>query len=106
MLPYQGIYAFPDVLLPNLYKRSKTLYVAWRTYCHILGSVVLVYGSHLLALITGYTVPFYIFLLLVVWMTYQEFYLHPKRYKQKLWKGILDWFSWILPFTFYFYLLL
>lgn len=34
-------------------------------------------------------------------LTYQEFYLHPRRYGQQVKKGILDWSFWVLPMLVY-----
>lgn len=34
-------------------------------------------------------------------LTYQEFYLHPKKYKQLTQKGILDWMTWVVPMVMY-----
>ena len=34
-------------------------------------------------------------------LTYQEFYVHPKRYGQHLKKGIVDWSFWVLPMLFF-----
>lgn len=92
----------PDRLLPGLDAKSYPLYVCWREVCHIFGSLILLGISHLLFTYSLYNIPVVVFLILLAWMTYQEFYLHPKLYGQKLWKGILDWLSWVVPFTLYF----
>lgn len=87
---------------PRLKKRNYPLYVAWREVCHILGSLFLLGLSFTLTPYTTYDIPLIVFSVLTVWMIYQEAYLHPKKYCQKPWKGILDVFSWITPFIFYF----
>lgn len=99
---YTGIDGIPDLVFPGLDKRSPFLYVCWQEFCHVLGSLLLIALSHLALVYTSYDAPRAVFILLALWMTFQEFYLHPKKYGQPLWKGILDWLSWVLPFLVYF----
>lgn len=91
----------PDFIFPNLEKKSFTLYVIWREVCHIVGSFVLLSAAHFLFLATTFYFPLYVMVVLGAWMLYQEFYLHPKKYNQQLWKGILDFSSWLVPFVIY-----
>lgn len=89
-------------LLTRLKKTNYPLYVLWRAILHVASSLVLLFVSHLVALEYGYNAPAYVFAALLIFITYLEFYLHPKLYHQKLSKGIIDWLSWILPFILYF----
>ena len=100
MIFLKFIEKIPDKIIPSLKQRNYALYVLWREICHIIGSLILLYVSYL---ITPKTVPV-TFILLTIWMTYQEFYFHPKKYDQPLWKGLIDWLSWITPFIIYFLL--
>lgn len=34
-------------------------------------------------------------------ITFQEFYLQPRTYKQRFGKSVVDWFSWVLPLSIY-----
>lgn len=88
----------PDIIIPSLNQKSKTAYLIWREICHMVGSVVLIILSYLIKP----SIVVIVFILLMFWMTYQEFYFHPKKYNQPLWKGVIDWLSWILPFLAYF----
>jgi hypothetical protein len=101
----------PDRIIPGLEKRNylalaepPVLYVLWRELCHCVISVLIVLSSHLLAKYLDFNFPLVVGIALVIWMTYQEFYLHPRKYGQKLWNGILDWSSWTAPFIVYFLL--
>ncbi len=96
----ETIEKIPDLIIPSLKQRNYAVYTFWREICHITGSLVLL----LVATLLGFTAVVIIFIVLGLWMTYQEFYLHPKKYNQPLWKGITDWLSWILPFIIYFLL--
>ena len=104
MPPYKGLDLIPALLLPGLYSKSKTLYDLWSRLCHAIASLVLLGGSHLVLLSTGYDVSVYVFAVLMVWVLYKEFYLDPKSYGQKWPKGVMDSLSWTLPFILYFIL--
>ncbi len=73
----------------------------YREIFHIISSLLLIFFSHILYLYVYVSSPIIIFSILGMWMTYQEFFLHPKKYNQKLWNGVLDWSSWIVPFIIY-----
>jgi hypothetical protein len=94
----------PDKLLPDLKAQSPALYVFWREICHIVGSFILVIISHALFLVFTLPIPMYVFIALSLWIFYQEFFLHPKKYNQPMWKGVLDFASWTIPFILYFLL--
>ncbi|MBP9816591.1 MAG: hypothetical protein KBD05_01005 [Candidatus Pacebacteria bacterium] len=102
MPPYKGLDRIPGLLFPGLYTKSKTLYDIWSRVCHAAASLTLLGVSNLLALSIGFDVPLYVFLVLVVWVLYKEFYLDPKSYGQKWSKGVMDSFSWLLPFVLFF----
>lgn len=93
---------FDSFLLTSLKATNYPFYVAWRAVLHVACSLVVIGGSHILGLMYGHDVPRYTFIVLVIVITYVEFYLHPKIYHQKLLKGIVDWCSWIVPFVLYF----
>ncbi|KND51368.1 MAG: hypothetical protein ABA06_03600 [Parcubacteria bacterium C7867-001] len=99
MTLYEQLVELPDTLLPGLKEKNYPLSVAWREVCHVVGSVILIVATTFLAPFAPFNLPIAVFAVLVVFMTYQEFYLHPKKYQQRLWKGILDWLAWVLPFA-------
>ncbi len=91
----------PDRLFPHLQEKSVALYVLWREVCHLAGSLGAIGISHLFFLTLHPFAPLVVGFALVFWITYQEFFLHARKYHQPRWKGVLDWFVWILPFSFY-----
>jgi len=100
MLSFTFLEKLPNKIFPHLQSKNYALYIIWRELCHLTGSLFLILISYFLKpLIPAASII--IFVVLLLWMTYQEFYLHPKKYDQKLWKGILDWLSWIAPFVIY-----
>lgn len=101
--------SIPDRIMPGLYKRKylehrepPVWYTAWREVCHAAGSVILIVIGYFLSLYVYTYSSIIIFALLTAWMTYQEFYLHPKKYGQTFWHGVCDWLAWIVPFVIYF----
>ncbi|MBP6860116.1 MAG: hypothetical protein KBC38_00945 [Candidatus Pacebacteria bacterium] len=77
----------------------------YRSCFHVLGSIVLIVIATFVAKnYFGSDAALYILLaLVVVGMAFQEFYLHPKRYRQLRKKGVLDWLSWTVPIGVYLY---
>jgi hypothetical protein len=76
-------------------------YKIYRLIFHVIGSLVLISVSHILFIYASKWFPVIIFSFLVGWITYQEFYLHPRKYKQKVLIGVVDWLSWVSPFVVY-----
>lgn len=70
-----------------------------REVFHIIGSCLLIGISYSLSIFVYSNTPFVVFIGLSIWITYQEFYLHPQKYNQKIGEGVLDWMSWIVPFS-------
>jgi len=100
----------PDKVFPQLKPKIVDGFLFFpckffREIFHIIGSLLLIILSHILYFYVYINVPIIVFILLVIWITYQEFYLHPKKYNQKLLNGILDWLSWIIPFAVYLFIL-
>lgn len=91
----------PDRVFPRLEARNYQLYIFWREVCHFIGTCLLIVLSQVLFIYVSAYVPIIVFILLGGWMTYQEFWLHPRKYDQKLWNGLLDWSVWIIPFIMY-----
>lgn len=79
----------------------------YRSIFHVLGSIMLIVLATLIAkdYFGSERVLYALLALVVVGMGFQEFYLHPKRYRQLRSKGILDWLSWSVPIGLYFYFL-
>ena len=77
----------------------------YRSCFHVLGSIILIILATLIARdYYGSDAALYTLLaLVVIGMAFQEFYLHPKRFRQLRQKGILDWLSWSVPIGIYLY---
>lgn len=91
-------------LLTGLKKTHYAAYVAWRAFLHAASSLILLVAIRTAELRSGLDLLPYAFAALVAAITFVEFYLHPKLYRQRLLKGVIDWLSWVLPFAVYFFL--
>lgn len=72
-----------------------------REIFHIAGAIVIIGISHILFTLKYKYAPLVFFIALGIWMTYQEFYLHVQKYNQPIGEGLLDWASWMVPFSIY-----
>jgi hypothetical protein len=82
-----GVFIFPHKLFREVF--------------HVIGALILILISYLLYIYMNTNIPIIIFIVFGIWITYQEFYLHPKKYNQELSISILDWSSWMIPFIVY-----
>jgi hypothetical protein len=75
----------------------------YRELFHFFGSIFLIVIATLLSQrLFGSTIALYILLYAaIVALSYQEFYLHPKRYGQHFKKGVVDWLVWVIPISIY-----
>jgi len=78
---------------------------AYREVCHVLGAGIVIAGATLIShSLWGNDVAIpVLFVVAMIVITYQEFVLQPRTYKQHLGKGIIDWISWNLPLAIYFF---
>lgn len=77
----------------------------YRELFHLTGSILfLVSAAYLSQLLFGSTDALLIFLIIaVIFISFQEFYLHRRMYQQLWKKGIVDWLAWCLPIGVYFF---
>lgn len=69
-----------------------------REMSHLLGSLIAIpTGSFLGVLLNTPVVTYIFFILLIIFITIQEFYIHPKYYRQIWWKSCIDWSMWVGP---------
>lgn len=101
-IKFKGVDGIPDFLWPSLKQNTRVRYLMWREVCHVTSSVILLILSLYIATRVSFPVTVLVFTLLAGWITFQEFYLHPRKYGQKSLKGMLDWGAWVLPFAVYF----
>lgn len=79
--------------------------VVYRQTFHFAGSILFIAVSTLLAreLFGSEAALYVLFYAAIAALTYQEFYVHPRRYQQRLGKGLLDWSFWVVPMLLYLY---
>lgn len=77
----------------------------YRQTFHFLGSILFIIFSTLAAqnLLGSEAAVYALLFAAIAALTFQEFYLHPKRYKQHFGKGIIDWSFWVVPMLVYLY---
>lgn len=77
---------------------------AYRQLFHFIGSLLfLIIAAHLSQSFFGGAEAMLAFLVAAVALiSFQEFYLHRRMYRQLWRKGIVDWLSWCIPFWIYF----
>lgn len=75
----------------------------YREVFHFIGAILFIISATLLSkVLFGSEIALYILLFMAIGgLTFQEFYLHPKRFKQRTRKGMADWFTWVLPMALY-----
>lgn len=78
---------------------------AYREIFHILGAgIIIVTGTLISQYFWGSDVALpVVFVLSMLLITYQEFVLQPRTYKQRFGKGLIDWVSWAVPLGLYFF---
>ncbi len=78
----------------------------YRELFHFLGSIMFItlatFISH--RFFGGDTALYVLFGAAIFALSYQEFYLHPRRYKQRFGKGLTDWLTWVTPMLAYIFL--
>lgn len=78
---------------------------AYRQIFHLLGSILfLTISAYLSESFFGGDRAMYVFLTIaVLFISFQEFYLHRRMYQQLWKKGIVDWLTWCVPLGIYFF---
>jgi hypothetical protein len=78
---------------------------AYRQVFHLVGSVLfLAVAAYLSRTFFGSSEALPIFLgIAVLFISFQEFYLHRRMYQQLWKKGIIDWLAWCVPMGVYFW---
>jgi hypothetical protein len=75
----------------------------YREVFHFIGSIIFIAGSTLLSnnLFGSEAALYALFIAAVLALSYQEFYLHPRRFGQHAGKGVVDWLVWVIPMVLY-----
>jgi hypothetical protein len=65
---------------------------------HLLGSLIAIPTASFLGVVLQAPIVTYAFLIFIIlFITIQEFYIHPKHYRQIWWKSCIDWSMWVGP---------
>lgn len=77
----------------------------YRSLFHIMGSILFIVTAAMVSkmLLGSDTALYGMVVLLILFITYQEFYLQPHRHMQRFQKGIVDWVCWVTPVAAYFW---
>lgn len=103
----RGIRAYEavDAKYENLYGRGHygVKLDAYRQVFHLAGSILFLSVAAFLArsLLKSDAMLYTLLMLAVAFITFQEFYLHRRMYRQLWRKGIVDWLAWCLPMGLY-----
>ncbi|MBP9710905.1 MAG: hypothetical protein KBD50_01435 [Candidatus Pacebacteria bacterium] len=77
--------------------------MVYRQTFHFIGSLLFIVFATLISQdLFGSEAALYALLCMaIIALTYQEFYLHPRKYGQRVKKGVIDWCVWIAPMLVY-----
>lgn len=77
--------------------------VCYRGTFHFVGSILFIILATFITktLFDSDTALYVLLFTAIISFSYQEFYLHPKRYGQHANKGITDWLTWVVPMLMY-----
>jgi len=75
----------------------------YRESFHFIGALLFIISAGLISkTLFGSDVALYVLLgAAILTLSFQEFYVHPRRYGQRSQKGIADWFTWVFPMVGY-----
>ncbi|HWH07389.1 MAG TPA: hypothetical protein VNU47_02620 [Candidatus Paceibacterota bacterium] len=75
----------------------------YRQLFHFLGAVFFILLATFLAhaFFHGEAALLVLMVAAILAITYQEFYLHPRYYRQHLPKSVSDWLTWVVPISIY-----
>lgn len=78
---------------------------AYRQAFHLAGSILfLISAAYFSQFFFGGTTALYAFLIVaILFISFQEFYLQRRTYRQLWRKGVLDWLMWCMPMGVYFW---
>lgn len=77
----------------------------YRGLFHLAGALLVIFGAAFLSQdFFGSAVALYVVLgLTALFITFQEFYLQRRIYRQLWRKGVVDWATWMTPISLYFF---
>lgn len=78
----------------------------YRGLFHFVGSILFILFATFLSqrLLGSETALYVLFCAAIAALSFQEFYMHPRQYGQRIQKGITDWLTWVLPMLAYIFL--
>lgn len=77
----------------------------YRQTFHFLGSVLFIVAATLVSqeLIGSERALYVLLFAAIIALAFQEFYVHPRLYGQKVKKGVIDLAAWVVPIALYFF---
>lgn len=77
--------------------------IMYRQAFHFIGSIIFITLATILSdrLLGSEAALYFLLFVAIAALTYQEFYLHPRRYGQHFRKGAVDWLVWVTPILVY-----
>ncbi len=100
-LAYAHVVAENKKKFDDAYSLQSPKLLLWRELFHFCASLFFVFIAHLMFRYVSFFNGFALFVLVIVLVAVQEFYLHPHYYGQKPQKGIIDFTVWMLPILLY-----
>jgi len=78
----------------------------YRETFHFIGSILFIMSATFLSKnFFGSEAALYVLLwTAIAALSFQEFYVHPKKYGQRAKKGVIDWLTWVVPIALYAFL--
>lgn len=78
----------------------------YRQTFHFVGALLFITSAGLFskALFGSDTALYVLLASAIIALTFQEFYVHPRRYGQRTQKGMADWLTWVAPMMAYLFL--
>lgn len=75
----------------------------YREAFHFIGAILFITAAGLVSkVLFGSDVALYVLLgAAIIALSFQEFYIQPRRYGQRTQKGLTDWFTWVAPMMAY-----
>lgn len=98
---YDHLYTRGRCAYENRYSPQCFFLILYREIFHFVGAFLLIGISVISVIVIPQVVAILFLGLVILFITFQEFYLHPKLYNKVYAKSILDWFVWVIPIGLY-----
>ncbi len=117
---YEKILGIPDIFISKFFGQSGFIHCNSIVNCYkndnsrcikteLIRCLVHFFGSAVFLLFISYlkiSAQINLSIIFILFIIYQELFIHNKYYSQPKWKGVADILSWVLPIIIYFYFVL